>query len=135
MGNCNSGRRDGKPTVESTCAIPLRVHALVRRSRDYPDGLLRAWGDVCGNPFDIALQVTLDSAGKGTLRVQHAAFQHLTVPVPPQNYAIALEALPCRFGGVPMVRPMPHDGRPRSRAVPAKRCHALREPRCVWTRI
>ncbi len=91
-----------KPTVEATCAIPLRVHALVRQSREYPDGLLRAWGNVVGNPFDIHLQVTLDSAGMGagTLRVQHAAFQHLTVPVPAQDYALPLEALPCRFGGV-----------------------------------
>ena len=87
------------PTVERTRAIKLQVHGLVKLAARDLNGLLHVTGDLSDEPFVIRLQVRLDSAGPGTLRVWHSAFRHMTEPVPQQDYDVPLEALPCRFGG------------------------------------
>lgn len=100
MGNFNSGRSGGTATKERTGAVPLDVNRIVRALDGRTSATLGWQGSFGGAFVVIALTVALDpDDDRGTVRVRHAAFAHLTEEVPAADYTVRLVAEPCRYGG------------------------------------
>lgn len=99
MGGVNSGCRRGRLTQEATGALQLDVNRLVRALAGYTSKRLVWQWQLENRPITIALTVRLGGNGWGTVRLQHAAFEHLTAKVAAADYMAQLVAEPCRFGG------------------------------------
>lgn len=102
MGGYLSGRRGGRPTVESTNSIKLAVSDVVlTRGRKPPPGM--QFSGTRGNePFSFIVMVSLDSPDRdcGTMRVRHDTIRHPTgSETGPQDYTLDLRAGPCSLGG------------------------------------
>ena len=102
MGGYLSGRRGGRPTVESTNSIKLAVSDVVPTREQKPPFGMRFSGTRGSEPFSFIVMVSLDSpdAGSGTMRVRHDTIRHPTgSETGPQDYTLELRAGPCSLGG------------------------------------
>ena len=102
MGGYLSGRRGGRPTVESMNSIKLALSDVVlTRGRKPPPGMQFS-GTRDNEPFSFVVMVSLDSPDRdcGTMRVRHDTIRHPTgSETGPQDYTLELQAGPCSLGG------------------------------------
>ncbi len=100
MGGSNSGRWGGTATKERTGALPLDVNRMVRALHGRTSARMGWHWFIDETRVTVVLTVALDPDGDwGTVRIQHAAFDHLTAEVPAADYTVRLVARPCRYGG------------------------------------
>lgn len=102
MGGHGSGRRGGRPTMEKTDSILIRVSAVIPARGRPPPPSTRFSGSRGGIPFYLAVAVTLDcpDVGRGFLQVLHESILHPGgSETGPQDYIIKLVAAPCTLGG------------------------------------
>lgn len=115
MGGYNSGRWGGRATVEATGCLRLDVNLVmrtVRRTLEHagapplgpgrePAALALGWRwskDGTAEPFAAASMALRFDGAHGTARLCYS-IRHLSAETGPQDYTVALEAEPCRFGG------------------------------------
>ena len=99
MGGINSGRQNGKPTVEGSAALILDINHLVRVAAK-KSTTLKVLGALASRPYEIWLNLEMPiwPAG-GRILIQHDAIEHLTATLPSVSYSVQIEATPCRLGG------------------------------------
>ena len=114
MGGYNSGRWGGRATVEATGCLRLDVNAVARAVRQAleragapPLGPGRAPATTLGwrwkrdgepDPFAVVMVALRFDGTTATARLRYA-IRHLSAETGPQDYTVAMEAEPCRFGG------------------------------------
>ena len=115
MGGYNSGRWGGRPTVEATGCLRLDVNLVMRTVRRTlekagvpplgpdraPAALTHSWRwnkDGEAEPFAVASMALRFEGTHSTARLCYS-IRHLSAETGPQDYTVALETEPCRFGG------------------------------------
>ncbi len=109
MGGLTSGRTGGTPTAEGCCSIVLDLDQVLalRGGRAAFGATLESTARVV---FSIRLRFHL-GLETGSLRIEHAAFQHRSSPIPAASYAIDLVSRSGQLGGRRWLMICPVSGR------------------------
>ncbi len=99
MGGFGSGRRDGIPTVEGCGSIVLAIGKLLEIGKGHSTFTVTYSGKLGGHPYSVAVAVMFGPDQRGTLTITHAAFEHLSAPVPAASYTVQMMSVPWQFCG------------------------------------
>lgn len=112
MGGPGSGRKNGRPTVETCSGIFLPVARLIGPARDSGTAILAAeWANAEGDNIQMTIATHLPPSENPRLEIHHAEFRLGGCPTRAASYSIALVPIRAGRSGVRWFATCPETGR------------------------